>query len=73
MTQVKSILLDVQLVPITDEDEWPSLPVYHGPPPSRLHDDQWCDCEEEYENQILVPKGHSLISLCPKCGCVTVD
>ena len=32
-----------------------------------------CKCDMVYGNQKLVPKRHSLVSHCPRCGGVTVD
>jgi hypothetical protein len=48
-------------------------PRYTGPMPRVLHYDRWCECIDLYENEITVPKGHSLICFCPRCGCVTQD
>src|SRR3954470_24132155 len=38
-------------------------PWYAGRMPRVLHYDRGCDCAESYENEITVPKGHSLICL----------
>ena len=67
----KPIALEVELAPITAPH--PCLPVYMGPMATKLHYDCGCECDVYYENQIIVPKRHSVIRLCPKCGCVTVD
>jgi hypothetical protein len=64
-------VVELKLQPITEP--LPPDPVYQGPTASRLHDDRFCDCAVYYENQITVPKRHSLICFCPKCGCVTQD
>ena len=49
-------------------------PVYRGPPPRALHYDRFCECSDaRFENEITVPKRHSVICFCPRCGCVTQD
>lgn len=65
-------VVEVELLPVT-EWEPEDLPVYSGPPPETLRCDHWCECGVRYANEIIVPKRHSLVSICPKCGCVTVD
>ena len=62
---------ELVLAPITTP--LPPAPVYPGPVAEVLQYDRFCDCEVMYENQILVPKRHSVICFCPRCGCVTVD
>lgn len=62
---------EIQLLPITGPRQ--SRPVFTGAVATKLHDDLGCECGVFYENQITVPKRHSLICYCPKCGCVTVD
>jgi len=71
ISKAKIGVIYARLAPITEP--LPRPPVYDGPTASRLQYDRWCDCEELYENQIGVPKRHSLICFCPKCGCVTQD
>src|SRR5947208_512244 len=71
LSKTEIVVEELQLVPIDGPP--PVYPVYQGPPPSRLHFDRFCECEEYFENQITVPKRHSLICFCPKCGCVTQD
>lgn len=51
----------------------PTLPTYHGPVAETFHCDRGCGCEVRYANEITVRKRHSVIGLCPRCGCVTVD
>ncbi len=49
-------------------------PVYEGPTARKLYDDRFCDCSDaRFENEVVVPKGHSVICFCPRCGCVTQD
>lgn len=62
---------EIELEPITTPR--PLQPRYEGPTATTLHRDRWCECDIDYENQITVPKRHSLICFCPKCGCVTQD
>jgi hypothetical protein len=62
---------EMQLAPIPEP--LPPRPLYRGPTPEVLHYDRFCECDEEFENQITVPRRHSLICFCPKCGCVTQD
>jgi hypothetical protein len=62
---------ELELQPITGP--LPRKPVYRGPTAERLHYDRFCECDVRYENEITVPKRHSLIFFCPKCGCVTQD
>jgi hypothetical protein len=62
---------EVALRPITEP--LPPRPVYHGPMAKHLHDDRGCDCDVRYQNEIVVPKWHSVICFCPRCGCVTQD
>jgi hypothetical protein len=62
---------EMKLEPITEPIEpWP---VYQGPTAEKLHYDRFCECGIRFENEITVPKRHSLICFCPKCGCVTQD
>ena len=61
---------EAKLLPVTRSAR---RPVYRGPMADKLHFDRFCQCSVLYENQIIVPKGHSVIVLCPKCGCVTQD
>jgi hypothetical protein len=71
LSQTTPIGGEARLSPVTGPRQ--ALPVYRGPPPKRLHYDRGCECDLMYENQITVPKRHSLICICPKCGCVTQD
>jgi len=72
-SKTEPVLLSDQIVLLKSSDDRPRNPVYSGPLASRLHFDTWCDCAERYDNQICVPKRHSIICLCPRCGCVTQD
>ena len=51
----------------------PELPTFTGQIAVKLFDDRGCVCGVFYENQITVPKRHSVVCYCPRCGCVTVD
>lgn len=62
---------EVTLKPMTGPQ--PPPVVFAGPVANELYDDRGCDCGVFYENQITVPKRHSLICFCPKCGGVTID
>ena len=62
---------ELELLPITEP--LPRRPVYQGPTAQHLDYERLCECAVQYENEIIVPNGHSVICLCPRCGCVTQD
>ena len=65
-------VIEVELRPITEP--FAAGPIFHGPRPRTLHYDRFCECSDaRFENEIVVPKRHSLICFCPRCGCVTQD
>lgn len=63
-------IVELELVPFTSSE--PPL-LYSGETAEKLYYDRFCNCDVYYDNQICVPKRHSLIAFCPKCGCVTCD
>src|SRR5205085_8369818 len=71
IAKTRIVAVEVKLAPITIP--LPPSPAYTEPVARKLHDDRGCDCGVLYENQITIPKRHSVISLCPKCGGVTTD
>jgi hypothetical protein len=71
ISMTKPVAVELKLVPLTAP--LPPLPVYTGTVAMTLHADRGCECGVFYANQITVPKRHSVICFCPKCGCVTVD
>lgn len=62
-------LTQLTLCPITRP--LPPQPTFDGPAVGPQP--QGCTCGVFYENQTLVPKRHSLVAHCPRCGGVTVD